>query len=381
MVQGINPIGTNSTATTQVTPPSASSSTAKEDKSTSQQMTMMPSIPMPADMINTSLQTPSEIKNSQNSQVDTTGGAPATPASTTAPAGAQNLTTPASTNGVGVLNPPNVSTNPLQDRYGFIKDDPYGLNNPQNQDTQLIASQGLNLFPEASAYYNPDKPASQSPLAAFGIGGTNGTTKQSGGLGSILKTAVFAVAGLVLFKSIRGRKAKVISDALGGAKNTVSQRIVKEFDEFKDFFTDTMDNLADLTPKTADNIKMNLSGRTLDETKGIIDKTRRLATEYSRLPGMRPKYVVYLKEGMEPSQDALIDALKRNDLSGISDDILRGIEEIDLIAEKIAPSTELQSNILFNPVVRENFSTHNNTEMFGLAGKNLRTRISNFLAK
>ena len=84
---------------------------------------------------------------------------------------------------------------------------------------------------------------------------------------------------------------------------------------------------------------------------------------------------------MEPSQDSLIDALKRNDLSGISDDILRGIEEIDLIAEKIAPSTELQSNILFNPVVRENFSTHNNTEMFGLAGKNLRTRISNFLAK
>ena len=116
MVQGINPIGTNSTATTQVTPPSASSSTAKEDKSTSQQMTMMPSMPMPADMINTSLQTPSEIKNSQNSQVDTTGGAPATPAPTTAPAGAQNLTTPAATNGVGVLNPPNVSTNPLQDR-------------------------------------------------------------------------------------------------------------------------------------------------------------------------------------------------------------------------------------------------------------------------
>lgn len=331
---------------------------------------MMPSIPMPTDMI----KTPPENINTTNIPSNDSSQIPATSA------GAQNLNSTATTSETGILNPPNISTNPLQDRYGFIKDDPYGLKNPQNNDTQLIASQGLNLFPESSAYYNPDKPSSQSPLAAFGIGGTNGT-KQTGGFGSILKTAIFAVGGLILFKSLKGMKSKAITDTLSGAKETVSKRIVKEFDEFTDFFTDTMTNLSDLTPKTADNIKMNLSGRTLDETKDIIDKTRRLATEYSRLPGLRPKYVIYMKEGMEPSQNILIDALKRNDIRGISDDIIRGIEEIDLIAEKIAPSTEIQSNILFNPVIRENFSTHDNSEMFGLAGKNLRNRILNFLSR
>ena len=371
MVQGISPI--NNITTAQNSANSAITQTTPSNTgniSSYPQMNMMPSMPMPTDII----KTPSENINTTNIPSNNS------PQTSVTPAGAQNLNSTATTNGIGVLNPPNISTNPIQDRYGFIKDDPYGLNNPKNQDTQLIASQGLNLFPEASTYYNPDKPSSQSPLAAFGIGGTNGT-KQSTKLGSIIKTAIFVIGGLMLFKSLKGMKSKTIADTLSGAKETASKRIVKEFDEFTDFFTDTMANLSDLTPKTADNIKMNLAGRTLDETKDIIGKTRQLATEYSRLPGLRPKYVIYMKEGMEPSQSILIEALKRNDLRGISDDIIRGIEEIDLIAEKIAPSTEIQSNILFNPVIRENFSTHNNAEMFGLAGKNLRNRILNFLSR
>ena len=365
-MQSINYVGQNSLPIVQNSIPTNTFTIG--NTSTNPQMNMMPSMPMPSDMINTSLQMPSEIDVSSAQTSNTVNNNLNQPNGTTTQPGAQNLTS-------NVLNPPNISTNPLQDRYGFINNDPYGLNNKSNQDVQLIASQGLNLFPESSAYYNPDKTSFQNPLAAFGIGGTNGTNQKTEGLSKILKTVIITLASLVLFKSLKGRKNKAISEALGGVTNTVSKKIIREVDEFQDFFTDIMNNISSLSTKTANNIKLNLSGRTIDETKDIIEKTRRIATEYSRLPGVRPKYVIYLKEGMESSQNDLINSIKRNDIGSLSDQIIQGIEEINLIAEKISPSTELQSNIIFMPIVRETFSTHNNAELFELAGNNLRTRI------
>lgn len=370
MVQGINQALNNQAPIAPMTaaPPSAPQATEPQQAQNAQNMQMMPSMPMPAQVNMPAIeQLPPPVD--QNAQ-----------------AAAQNLNNGMDAQGAqpsGVLNPPEVSTNPLNDRYGFIKDDLYGTKNTTGVNgTDLIPSQGLNLFPESSAYYNPDKPQKQSPLAALGIGKSQDGTKKSNPIASIFKTALLAVGGIVLFKSIKGAKSsKKASELFSGVKNFISSKTVREFDEFRDFFTDTMGDLANLQTKHVSNIKLNFKNHAIDELKDVMGKTRELATEYSRLPGVRPNYVVYMKEGMEPAQDAIVDALKRNDFTNITDNMINGIEEINLIAEKIAKNTEIQNNIVFTPAVRNNYNTHNNSDLFHLAGQNLRNRIINLFSK
>ncbi len=395
MVQGLTPINLNNTVQTPVaeaskTPPVVMPGLPQDnhENKAPQGGQLLPSMPMPAQVNMPKIElppvAPAALPASSSPQV---------PAEAVAPvqenAAANALTPPAqgttsnNPNPVGVLNPPtNISTNPLNDRYGYVKNDPYGLKNPPQKDLDFIPSQGLNLFPEAGSYYNYNNAGNknpQGPLAAFGLGGSNGQG-QGSFLGNLLKTAVLIGAGVFIFKSVKSmRGAKNLSDNINIVKDTCSHKFIRETEPFKEFYKEVMDNPHQLTPKSLNNIKLKILDKSSSEIRDCLSQTRELATEYSRMAGVHPRYMVYMKEGMEHLQDPVIKALKVNDVSSLSDDVLKGIEEINLIAEKAKKGMDYQSDILFHPVVRNNVNRHNTQEVARSAGQRLRENILNFL--
>lgn len=379
MVQGINPNFNNTvqTAPMPIKTEEAASAAANTASDKGQGMQMMPSMPMPAQVDMSNIQLPPQ------SAVTTQSGQDGANADGTTTAAAP-ISTASGDEANGVLNPPNVSNNPLNDRYGFIKDDLYGDKNGSNMD--FIPSQGLNLFPENSSYYNPDKPAKQSPLAALGIGGNNGNqaqgTKQSNPLMSLLKAGVLVAGGVLLFKTVKKSHAtKNLADTFGSIKNTLTQKTITEIDEFKDFFDDIMADVANFGKRHVQNIKLNLKGQSPDEVRDLLSKTTDLAKEYSRLPTVRPKCTIFLKEGTEALIPNIGQSFKESDIASLSDNILNAMEEIRMVGEKVSPNIENQSNTLFEFVTRKNFNTNSWTDNFTLAGANLKKRISNLLSK
>ncbi|MDD3237721.1 MAG: hypothetical protein PHV37_06445 [Candidatus Gastranaerophilales bacterium] len=157
----------------------------------------------------------------------------------------------------------------------------------------------------------------QNPLASSSLAG--GNQKSGGGFFKNLLLLAGAATGIV-FAAKKFKLSKVASEGITGAKGLKNH-------------LDEIINQTKSSSLKAFNLKKS-SIRVTDEAakdvKDILATTRKIATEARNVEGKTPKIIIKLKEGAGDAQKVIKEAISKNKIHGLPNDILKKIEYIDL---------------------------------------------------
>ena len=186
------------------------------------------------------------------------------------------------------------------------------------------------------------------PLAASGLG----SGKSGGGSNFFRNLVLFAGATVgVIFAA---KKLK-LSKAASGVLSSVSD-LKAHVDEVVDLAKTKV-----LKPFNVKKTTIRVTDEASDVIKNALTQTRKLAAEAKNIEGKSPKIIIKLKENAGDANKILKEALAKNDIDSLSDDILKNIEYINLDYV----SADKKSSKVIIDVINSEFSASGNTAAKG----------------
>ncbi len=156
------------------------------------------------------------------------------------------------------------------------------------------------------------------PIGATGLGGGSKNGQGGGGFFKNLLLLAAVTAGTIF----AAKKIK-LSKPAGDLSNLTDLK--SHVDEVVD--------LAKSKVLKAFNVKktnIRVTDEAGDVIKEVLNNTRKLASEAKNIEGKAPKIIVKLKENSGEASKAIKEAIAKNDINSLSDDVLKHVEYINL---------------------------------------------------
>lgn len=170
-----------------------------------------------------------------------------------------------------------------------------------------------------------------TPLSASSLGYE--TQKPKGILGKLVLLGGITAGGIMILKNLK--KGKNISDIAASTKKTIFGN-KKTGIANKEDLSKYLNNLVEAAKKSKihpSDLKastIRVIDESADSVKDILNSTRKIAKEARNIEGKTPKIVIKLKEGAQDASKAIKEAVSKNTVDTLGEDILKNIEYINL---------------------------------------------------